>query len=339
MSDSSLLTQKDVAAAAGVSTCIVSRALTGKPGVSERTRKRVCAVAEELGYHASTAASLLARQRHRPRAAIRQPVVGIPTYEDGLNPMLADLCRELGIDGRPLPAGKPLNTRELVARGLHGLLLHAHGIQAGHPMMAGFDPSPFAVVKLSRGCPELPCDLVRLDAFDFMWTTLERVFRHGYRRIAVVTHASASPRDDAARLGAILAFREQHRARGFHCVWRHAGKEARISDDTLAWLQQEAPEAVVVSLLTMAMDLRHTGLRFPEDLACAVVLISTNDQKDPFTRLLAGCDRSYAEERRQGLVMLLERIQQNHRGLPAFPRESVIEPVWTDGSSLPPRGG
>src|SRR5262249_1751942 len=55
----------DVAARAGVSRTLVSFILDGKPGASAETRRRVLAVADELGYRPDSAARLLARGRSR----------------------------------------------------------------------------------------------------------------------------------------------------------------------------------------------------------------------------------------------------------------------------------
>jgi LacI family transcriptional regulator, repressor for deo operon, udp, cdd, tsx, nupC, and nupG len=56
---------EDVAAAAGVSTATVSRAVRGLPKVSPATREKILAVAENLGYVASSSASGLATGRTR----------------------------------------------------------------------------------------------------------------------------------------------------------------------------------------------------------------------------------------------------------------------------------
>ncbi|GAA3795877.1 LacI family DNA-binding transcriptional regulator [Streptomyces phyllanthi] len=53
----------DVARAAGVSASTVSRALRGRPGVSEEVRAQIAAVAAQLGYIASRSASSLASGR------------------------------------------------------------------------------------------------------------------------------------------------------------------------------------------------------------------------------------------------------------------------------------
>jgi DNA-binding LacI/PurR family transcriptional regulator len=55
----------DVAERAGVSRTLVSFILDGKPGASEETRRRVLAIAEEIGYRPDSAARLLARGRSR----------------------------------------------------------------------------------------------------------------------------------------------------------------------------------------------------------------------------------------------------------------------------------
>ena len=58
-------TMADVATRAGVSRTLVSFILDGKPGASAETRRRVLAVADEIGYRPDSAARLLARGRSR----------------------------------------------------------------------------------------------------------------------------------------------------------------------------------------------------------------------------------------------------------------------------------
>lgn len=59
-----MVTLLDVAQAAGVSKMTASNALNGKPNVSERTRKRILAIAEQLDYHPNMAARTLSSGRN-----------------------------------------------------------------------------------------------------------------------------------------------------------------------------------------------------------------------------------------------------------------------------------
>lgn len=69
---SPVVKMSDVSRRAGVGMATVSRAINGHPGVSEKTRRRVLEVAEELGYVPSPEASKLARGSTR-RIAILAP--------------------------------------------------------------------------------------------------------------------------------------------------------------------------------------------------------------------------------------------------------------------------
>ncbi|WP_328461712.1 LacI family transcriptional regulator [Actinoplanes sp. NBC_00393] len=55
----------DIARRAGVSKGAVSYALNGQPGVSEATRKRILAIAQEIGFNANSAARALSGARAR----------------------------------------------------------------------------------------------------------------------------------------------------------------------------------------------------------------------------------------------------------------------------------
>ena len=52
-------TISDIAERAGVSKVSVSYALNGNPGLSEETRRRILAIAEEVGWHPNRAARAL----------------------------------------------------------------------------------------------------------------------------------------------------------------------------------------------------------------------------------------------------------------------------------------
>jgi DNA-binding LacI/PurR family transcriptional regulator len=96
-------TSFDIAALAGVSQPTVSRALSGSPSVSEATRARVLAAAEELHYKVNKNASGLRLQQSRTLAVLffdeQSPEGAVinPFYLSLLGPMVRR-CAEYGYD-------------------------------------------------------------------------------------------------------------------------------------------------------------------------------------------------------------------------------------------------
>ena len=86
---------EDVAAAAGVSTATVSRAIRGLPRVSPRTRAKILATAKELGYVPSSAASRLASGKTRT-IGVLAPYVDRWFFGKGSD--IEDWCDTAGFD-------------------------------------------------------------------------------------------------------------------------------------------------------------------------------------------------------------------------------------------------
>jgi DNA-binding LacI/PurR family transcriptional regulator len=97
-------TSFDIAYRAGVSQATVSRALSGSPLVSEETRKKIRAIAEELHYKVDKNASSLRRQNAATLALL---LFEDPTSDDSLiNPffltMLGSITRACALNGYDL---------------------------------------------------------------------------------------------------------------------------------------------------------------------------------------------------------------------------------------------
>src|SRR3954447_26181853 len=97
-------TSFDIAHLAGVSQPTVSRALRGSPTVNEKTRRKIEAIAQELGYRADKNASNLRRQASSTLALL---FFEDPTPDDSLiNPfflsMLGSITRTCSLRGYDL---------------------------------------------------------------------------------------------------------------------------------------------------------------------------------------------------------------------------------------------
>jgi DNA-binding LacI/PurR family transcriptional regulator len=95
-------TMQDIAQRAGVTKGAVSFALNGRPGVSEPTRRRILAIAEELGWQPNSAAVALSDGRANAFGL----VVDRPARTLGLEPyfmqLISGIQAELSATGTPL---------------------------------------------------------------------------------------------------------------------------------------------------------------------------------------------------------------------------------------------
>ena len=108
----------DVAAQAGVSVMTVSRVLNGFTGVTDETRQRVEEAVTALGYHANTAARVLAGGSSRTLG-----VMAVETEQFGPSRML------FGIEAAAREAGHALELRDTEQK------RQRHGVHA--PPVAG----------------------------------------------------------------------------------------------------------------------------------------------------------------------------------------------------------
>ena len=334
------VTREAVAKAAGVSAATVSMALRGLPSIRPETRARVEAAAARLGYSANPVAALLAQQG-KGRGKQSQLAVGYVAESPLDNSFVLAVCAELGLQGhafRPSAFASPeAASRILWSQGIVGLMVSDYEMPWSEEERQRFDWGRFSVVKLSRGLPDLACHLVRHSAFDYMAMTLAQVVARGYCRIAMLLMRTSSVLDDDARFGAVLNFQARKLPPGVTLSWRELPDWAAdlASTGTADWLRQEQPDAIVVFHWSMIYDLRHMGWDFPGKTGLAAVL--GTDERVANTPLVAGCDVRAQEHRRRALMLLQDLVARGERGFAAQPMEHVVEPIWLEGETLPPR--
>jgi DNA-binding LacI/PurR family transcriptional regulator len=86
----------------GLSKASVSYALNGLPGVSDETRERVLALAEELGWHPSSSARALSRARSDTIGIVLRRDPGLLGAEPYYMSLLAGVESELSETGQSL---------------------------------------------------------------------------------------------------------------------------------------------------------------------------------------------------------------------------------------------
>ena len=332
------ITREDVAREAGVSVATVSMALRDVGRVRQETRERVRRAARRLGYHPNVAASLLARQRTVPDSSA-STLRAVMLSETGfLHEDSVDGFREIGIElvwRRPSDFASPrAASRQLWNEGIDGLVLNPNAWSWSESETTKFEWERFSVVKFTRALPEVPVHCVRHSAFDYADETIRNVVDAGYRRLAVQLTPSTSQKDNDARLGAVLKWREQDLPEdaSIDCI---SGEEARDWDRVEEWVRTVEPDVFVALHWSAYYRLRDRGWTFPDDLPIAAILSATHQRRD--APEVAGCDLRPDEVAHRMALALRDLIGRGERGFPVAPNEQVVEPVWLEGETMPNR--
>lgn len=252
----------DVAAAAGVSATTVSRALNRPEKVAARTRERVLAAVDLLGFEPMPEA--VARSRKGPR---RIGVIGPFGTHDAARRRLAGILLEAGGDvdlvvydqASAESAAAPLLATLPVTGRLDGLIV----------VSLPLDPS-VAERLASRDHPTVLVDIAHAE-FTSIQTDDERggalVADHladlGHRRFAFISEAQAAARRISP---------SSRRLRGFRAALRSRGIATRASD--LREVSATVDNAARASRALLERTDRPTAVFASDDLRAAAVLLA-----------------------------------------------------------------
>lgn len=191
-------TLDDVAKAAGVSTATVSRCLNTPDRVIEKTRKRVMAAIDALGYTPNFGARVMAAKRTFTIGAIIPTMEnaifarGLQAFQEGLHDRGYNL---LVASSAYQPEIEEEQIRALVARGADGLLLIGHDRDSAIYPYLERQNVPALVAWTYADDARLPS--IGFDNRAAMSALTEEVLRHGHRRIGVISGTTAG--NDRAR--------------------------------------------------------------------------------------------------------------------------------------------
>jgi LacI family transcriptional regulator len=280
---------EDVAGAAGVSLSTASRAVRGRPGVSERSQRRVDAAAARLGYAPDAAARTL-RVRISPFIGIVVPDIAISFFGIAVK-AAQDVLEQAGYQVLIMNTHRDAQRerdalRTLLSNRVQGVLLATYGgyeptLGVPHVFFANFaDASRAPRVALSNG--------------DGIRQLVDHLLGHGHERIAYVG-GMAGNTSGSERLSAFVETMESAGLLDRELIglsdpsWTIESAELA----TLALLMREQPPTAIVAgsdnfALAALKAIRASGRRIPEDVA--VVAFQDPDRvggviDPPFTTL------------------------------------------------------
>jgi LacI family repressor for deo operon, udp, cdd, tsx, nupC, and nupG len=266
---------KDIAKKAGVSIATVSHAFRNPGRVSPKTRERVLAAAEEIGYTPNKMAASLRTARSGNIVAII-PDVGdsfIAEIVKGIDAVANDRGYAVLLGDAQEQAGKEREFATMpLSRQADGIILMSHRL----PFDVPDDGSePDNLPPLVSGCESTGYDWVLNVSIDDRKGAIDatnHLIELGHRKIAVITgnHESASTRKRLA------GFREAMTAAGLEVndAWVIYGGYNADSGELAAQevqLQKERPTAIFCFSDEIALgcmhSLRHAGFAVPDDVS------------------------------------------------------------------------
>ena len=335
------VTQRDVAKALGISHSSVSLALRNSPKITVARREIIQKKAEEMGYRPNSAATALAHYKQSSavppvRAALAwfnfwSPPEKFRSYSEfahywkGATAAAEKLGYHLEEFTRDPQISPSRLENILLTRGIRGILLPPH---PSTPEWGAFNWEQFSIVRYGRSVQAPKVHMVAADHVANTLLAVNEIRARGYQRIGFVT-GNARERGHLFEAGFLMAQRfmdESLRLPIFNLV----GDPRSHLTDLRRWLKREKPEAILTDMIELSDLLKQAGCRVPEDVAIAAtsVLDATVD---------AGIYQNPEEIGRIGVLLAASLITDNDGGIPKFPRQTLVEGFWVDGSSLPKR--
>lgn len=337
---------QDIAKKAGVSRNTVSLALRKDPQIAEQTRLRIEGIARQLGYvRDPLLGEVMAGMRARKRGGVSRVLAlvngnadphalrthpTIPTYVRGCRARAAE--RSHALDGfwmhDPKMRGERLcaifHTRDVRGVLIVGMMDNNRLPDAFLPVVEEF---PCVVMGVRTRNPGLA--FASVDHHMLALRAFERAIELGYRRPGLVLDGAidrlVEHRFSAGYRSGQLQIPKARQLEPFFRV-----VEAR-KDLSLfrRWMDKERPDVLFTLYHEVANWLRQMEVSVPSEVA----LIQYEWRRDHAD--WAGMNQHNEISGEAAVDMLLGMIHRGEKGVPPYPRSTMIGPSWVEGKTAP----
>jgi len=335
-------TLRDIAKITGVHFTTVGLALRRDPRLSPATIAKVKAAAEKLGYAHDPMLSALSSYRHHKSRKFAGVLAFLITYD--LKTLKSRDTERITFDAASAraqsqnfaleafqidsPGMTPARmSRMLRARGIQGLILS--------PRLPGPGPIPdldwkhFSTVALGFSITNLNVHRVCTYHAHNMQLCLAQLRARGYRRTGLILPRDIYLRSRGAVLGAYAG--EQAMLPPDEQVTPLVAHAAEITKASVAtWVREQRVDSIILSSMPLEIleFLRQLGHRVPEDLGIALISRFLNNVE------IAGIDEQMTLLGQGAVDAVIAMMGRHEKGLPAYPRYTLIEGSWADGPTV-----
>ncbi len=275
------VTLKDIANQLGVSMGTVSRALKDYPGISEKTKAAVRALAKELKYRPNPVAQNLKSQRSKIIGVVC-PKIFHTFFSAAINGIM-EVADEQGYSVILVQTNESYDkevkeTSILLDSPLEGLLITSTFETKDYEHIQRFQDYGIPVVQFDRITDDLESSRIFVDDYEGAFTATKHLIEQGCKRIALV-RGQMIPLIQRRVQGFLDALEESGVPYYEDLVFENTTSDIEEGIELakkIAWLD-ERPDAVFafadVTALGLIMGLKSEGVRIPRDIA----IIGFND--------------------------------------------------------------
>ncbi len=333
------VTMADIAKEAGTHVTTVSLALRNSQRLADSTRERIHRLAKEMGYAPDPWMRALVSYRDSYKQRQNPPVIAYvtnwntrwgwkevtahPEFYEGAE----EKANELGFTLDHFWMREPGLTHGRLSqifqsRGITGLIIASHVREIDDFLQ--FEWENFCAVKIDYFPHEPEIFTVTNNHLHIVRLAMRRVMDAGYRRIALVMDQGWDITVD------------NHWCAGYIWEQRELAPQDRLepylipSTESLeSWLCAHRPDAIISKAEFVFPVLEKMRWKVPDDVAFVDIFLEDE------TGRIAGVRQNYRTVGGLAVETLASLIQYNQRGVPAYPRTSLVEGTWIDGASLP----
>jgi DNA-binding LacI/PurR family transcriptional regulator len=335
-------TIKEIAKRSGFSASTVSYALRDNPRIPKKTRKRIQAVAEELGYqrdaHLGQLMSYL--KRHR-RGASACPITWINSTTDPehwhrtpwarefyqsakqRSEELGFALSEIWVHDPKIPESRIDDI--LKARGTQGLILSTP--LQNETWTQWIDWNSYATVIVDDPFAMPQFDRVFADYAANMRKAIEQAFARGYERPKVWL---TEHEDYWTGYGYTYECLRQNRLRPELDTLLPPFESEASPERVKQWMETHQPDAVIAPTATVGIQLKELGYKIPEDLGYIAMYVLNNDSE------WSGFSQQHTQQSIVAVDRIATLLQNNTPGHQTHPLQIQIRGEWHEGTTLRP---
>jgi DNA-binding LacI/PurR family transcriptional regulator len=332
--------QQDIALKAGVHITTVSLALRDDPRLAETTRRRIQALAEEMGYTPDPMLSALTVHRNRSKRVHHQGTLAwisphtdknethqsFSAYRKGAEDRCAELGYKLEMFYFSELGGQRLSG-VLHARNIKGLLIPPQTHSRAH---LDFDWNEFSAVCFGFTLSWPRLHLITNAQYSSSRLAVRTLRTRGYRRLGFVTTRETDERTDQNFRAGFLS--EQHDFLPENRIPPLLLADTTIETECVefaAWYRRYKPDVILYHYETVSEFLRRLKIT-PQKCGSASLSVTARDGS------LAGVYQNDPLIGRKAVDFLIDMLHRNERGIPPHRFQFFVESEWVEGKSIRP---